>query len=196
MEENIEQFFIWIAPCLWLQGKAARTKNMVHCHSLDVESVCAMDVLFPEKDPWNSSWKVLLNHIVEKGNANSERDASPCLVLRHQPHYCCQARPSSGRTCHGDSTEGTTQLPSNALRAVNGFRKIQTLFSHIWRVWRPSHCPLHFICCSSRTCGGWAVGFQVLLQAVSVFLRLNSWWTSFSTNGIWIYEAHNYTMKE
>lgn len=94
------------------------------------------------------------------------------------------AKPALPQAEHAKVIALRAQLPSNALRAVNGFQKTQTPFSHIWRDWKPSHCPLHFICCSSRTGGGWAVGFQVLLQAVSVFLRLNSWWTPFSTNGI------------
>lgn len=105
------------------------------------------------------------------------------------------AKPGLPQAEHAMVIALRAQLNSQAMlwEQPMDFRRSR-LFSHNWRDWRPSHCPLHFVCCSSRTGGGWAAGFQVLLQAVSVFLRLNSWWTPFSTNGIWIYEAHNYSM--
>lgn len=40
-------------------------------------------------------------HNIKEGNANSERGASLCLVLSHQPGYLSQTIPSSGKPYHG-----------------------------------------------------------------------------------------------
>jgi len=85
--------------------------------------------LFPGKDPWNSSWKVLLNHTVEKGKLQILR-GMPLPAWFSDTSPTTDAKPALPQAEHALVIALRAPLPSNTLSAVNRFQKTQTLFSH------------------------------------------------------------------